>query len=149
MLRLPNRNKSISKSKLLITSEKLLIPDDETGEFGISLLSSLEDTNINNPSPGQLLSYNGSTWENTNVTGVSDSLDNLTNVDISTPSVGQILTYTGSNWVNEDNIAVPDVALDMFPDKTLFTDDAGPTTTVAAFGKIQDHPTDNKLRIVQ
>ena len=61
-------------------------------------------------------------------------VDNLKNTTINKTKDIKIVKSVGGTW---------------FPDKTLFTDDAGPLTTVAAFGKIQDHPDDNKFRIFQ
>lgn len=87
---------------------------------------------------------------------VSNKMKNL-----DTQSLNEVKTLAETLKADVDNLKITSidktkdikimksVSGDMFPDKTLFTDDAGPSTTVAAFGKIQDHPTDNKLRIVQ
>lgn len=80
---------------------------------------------------------------------------------LDTQALDELKTLTQTLKTDVDNLKITSVdktkdikitksvSGNMFPDKTLFADDAGPTTTVAAFGKIQDHPADNKLRIVQ
>ena len=82
--------------------------------------------------------------------------------DIDTQNLNELKTLTETLKTDVDNLKITSVdktkeiritkssvSGDISPDKTLFADDAGPTTTVAAFGKIQDHQADNKLRIVQ
>ena len=59
------------------------------------------DVNINTPTNGQLLRYNGSVWENITPTYISSaSLATLTGTLITTPAANEILSYNGSKWIN-------------------------------------------------
>ena len=65
-------------------------------------LSSLSDVSLGTPTLGQVLTFNGLTWENADATGGSSVsvLNDLTDVTLTAPSSGQVLTFNGSQWVN-------------------------------------------------
>ena len=75
-------------------------------EHSSASISSLQDTDIQNPTDGQIIKYNGETekWENTEESGGSSTLGGLTDVTITTPTNGQIIEYDAANdeWVNGD-----------------------------------------------
>lgn len=107
--------------KNLVNAVNALI---DAGEGGSSTLSGLDDTNISNPSDGQVLGYDSSSsmWKNVDPSGgISDvqvdgtsvvtqgianistpDLDDLPNVNINTPTNGQVLAYDSQNdkWKN-------------------------------------------------
>lgn len=68
------------------------------GEVAQSV-TSLTDTDINSPSNGQLLVWNGSNWINDTLVTVS-TLDGLTDVVVTSASPDQFLKWDGSAWVN-------------------------------------------------
>ncbi len=65
-------------------------------------LSSLSDVLLSTPTNGQVLTYNGTKWVNSNPTGGSSVavLNDLTDTTITTPTGGQFLSYNGTQWVN-------------------------------------------------
>lgn len=93
------------------TIYNIAVFDDGTGKIisdsgvGIdSLVNSLDDlndTDVTNPSDGQVLTYNTGTgnWEAQDSSG--GSLDELSDVSISSVSEYEMLKYNGTNWVNE------------------------------------------------
>ena len=74
------------------------------GSGGATTLAALLDTNISNPSNGQVLKYDSSTskWINATMPSGSTTLAALTDTNISSPTNGQVLTYNSSTckWVN-------------------------------------------------
>ena len=74
------------------------------GGGGATTLAALLDTNISNPSNGQVLKYDSSTskWINATMPSGSTTLAALTDTNISSPTNGQVLTYNSSTgkWVN-------------------------------------------------
>lgn len=68
------------------------------GEVAQSV-NSLTDTDINSPSNGQLLVWNGSNWINDTLVTVT-ALDGLTDVVITSATPDQFLKWDGSSWVN-------------------------------------------------
>ena len=83
-------------------------------------VETLSDTNIQNPTNGQVLEYQNGQWINANVSGTSVSsvfgrtgavipqegdysLNLLSDVSISAPSIGQILKHNGTNFVNSND----------------------------------------------
>lgn len=65
-------------------------------------LSNLEDVTLATPENGQILSYNGTKWINSEPTGGAEELDDLTDVTLTLPTEGQVLTYNGTKWINDD-----------------------------------------------
>lgn len=63
---------------------------------GVSVLSGLSDTSIANPTSGEILQYNGSTWENVNALDgwVSDSYGNV--IEKTLPQSSTEVTFTSS-----------------------------------------------------
>lgn len=65
-------------------------------------LANMSDVDLDTPTNGQVLEYNGTTqkWENKNQAG--GALSNLTDVDLTTPADGDILRYnsTTQKWEN-------------------------------------------------
>lgn len=76
------------------------------GSGGATTLAALLDTNISNPSNGQILKYDSSTskWINATMPSGSTTLAALTDTNISSPTNGQVLKYNSSTgkWVNAD-----------------------------------------------
>lgn len=76
------------------------------GSGGATTLAALLDTNISNPSNGQVLKYDSSTskWINATMPSGSTTLAALTDTNISSPTNGQVLKYNSSTgkWVNAD-----------------------------------------------
>lgn len=76
------------------------------GGTGATAVVDLTDVAISNPTPGQVLKYNGSVWVNgtDNVGGGGGSgatvLDELNDVVVSSPASNQVLKYNGTTWVN-------------------------------------------------
>lgn len=78
---------------------------------GLSVsLTSLTDTDIQNPANGQALVYDSTTekWVNSDEAIGVTSLDALTDTDISNPASGQVLMYNGTDWKNsaEKEVAI-------------------------------------------
>lgn len=67
-------------------------------------LSGLSDVAFSGLASGDLLSYNGSTWQNTAV-----GLEDLDNVAISNPQTGQFLKFLNDRWVNSTDISLGSV----------------------------------------
>ncbi len=65
-------------------------------------LSLLQDVSLSNPSAGQSLVFNGSTWSNSNITGTTSTLETLLDVNVNSPTVGQALIFDGTNWSNTE-----------------------------------------------
>jgi hypothetical protein len=63
--------------------------------YTINSINENDDVLLTNETPGELLVYNGTHWENNNI-----SVNDLSNVNISTPSTNQVLKYDGTNWIN-------------------------------------------------
>ncbi len=85
-------------------------------QSAISELNDIPGIEVSGASNGQLLSYNGSNWVNTNNiisfnsrTGAvmpqsgDYSIAQLAGVLLTSPSSGQILSYNGTNWVNSSS----------------------------------------------
>ena len=78
---------------------------------GLSVsLTSLTDTDIQNPANGQALVYDSTEqkWVNSDEAIGVTSLDALTDTDIQNPASGQVLMYNGTEWENsaEKEIAI-------------------------------------------
>lgn len=78
---------------------------------GLSVsLTSLTDTDIQNPANGQALVYDSTAekWVNSSEAIGVTSLDALTDTDIQNPASGQVLMYNGTEWENsaEKEIAI-------------------------------------------
>ena len=78
---------------------------------GLSVsLTSLTDTDIQNPANGQALVYDSTAqkWVNSDEAIGVTSLDALTDTDIQNPASGQVLMYNGTEWENsaEKEIAI-------------------------------------------
>lgn len=63
------------------------------------LLSGLNDVTITTPAAGEVLTYNGTKWNNGEIT-----INSLSDVIINTPAQGQILSFNGTNWENAETI---------------------------------------------
>lgn len=110
-------------------------------------LADLPDTQITDPTQGQVLAYDATSqkWINSDdVEGVT-SLDALTDTAISTPTGGQVLMYnqTAGKWVNsaENEIAVSQTAPSS-PDTKMWINETAQTpvqlATMADLGDIDD-----------
>ena len=72
---------------------------------GLSVsLTSLTDTDIQNPANGQALVYDSTAekWVNSDEAIGVTSLDALTDTDIQNPASGQVLMYNGTEWENSE-----------------------------------------------
>ena len=70
---------------------------------GVASLSALNDVTITTPTSTQVLTWNGTSWVNSNAAGGSSAsaLSALnTDVTITTPTLNDLLQYNGSKWVN-------------------------------------------------
>lgn len=94
------------------------------GGGGASTLAALTDTDISNPTNGQLLQYNGTAnkWENASLSGVS--LADLSDVSITDAADNQILKYdaTAGKW---KNYTVPVQLVKATPNMTSATTPSG------------------------
>ena len=100
-------------------------------------LSELPDTDISNPTEGQVLAYDSTSqkWVNSDdVEGVT-SLDALTDTAISTPTGGQVLMYDqiSEKWINkeENEIAVSPTAPSS-PDTKMWINETAQTPVLLA-----------------
>lgn len=75
-----------------ISAGELLIENNIT-------LDDITDVNASAPLPGQVLTWNGTTWSPAAASTVA-TLDDLTDVVINSPIVNQVIQYTGTNWAN-------------------------------------------------
>lgn len=75
-------------------------------EHSSGSISSLQDTDIQNLTDGQILKYDSATqkWVNDNESGGSTTLGGLTDVTLTTPTNNQVLKYDSvtQEWVNGD-----------------------------------------------
>jgi len=86
--------------------ERVLVTDEMGhGGGGASALDDLTDVSIIAPTVGQALVFNGTGWENDDVSGGSSSLSELNDVAISSPTDKQALVYdaTTQKWINGDS----------------------------------------------
>lgn len=83
--------------------------NSETGKWenaedsgGVTELSALEDVSLNEPSDGQVLTYNGEEWVNNDLPTPTTELEDLTDVALSSLTGGQALVYDAESekWVN-------------------------------------------------
>lgn len=95
-------------------------------EFGGSVptprLIELLDVTVVTPVATQVLSFNGTTWDNVTL-NIPSVLDDLTDTTISSPSNGHVLQFNGSQWVN-NTLTVPST-LDDLLDVVLSTPSLG------------------------
>ncbi len=64
-------------------------------------MSELLDIDVSTLSTNEVLSWNGTNWVNTNVSGGGPiALQDLTNVTLSSPTNNQVLYFDGTNWAN-------------------------------------------------
>lgn len=61
-------------------------------------LGDLTNVSVAGPTPGQLLTWNGTNWIAANL--AISVLDDLADVIITTPAADQLLVYNGTDWVN-------------------------------------------------
>jgi hypothetical protein len=75
----------------------------ELATAGVSptTINDLLDVTLSGSTLGQVLSFNGTSWINSNV---DLSLNNLSNVSIIAPASGQILKYIGGQWINSSDL---------------------------------------------
>jgi len=77
--------------------------DSATGQFTYTppsfSLDNLNDVSIVDANQNQILKFNGTNWQNSDIT-IPTTLDNLTDVIISDPSIGDIISFNGSTWSN-------------------------------------------------
>lgn len=101
----------IGKTRLsgLRTTDKTVVGaiNEAAQSGGSSTLDGLDDVDINTPTDGQTLQYDGTTEKWKNVAGGgggASALEDLTDVDVSTPTDGQLLGYNGTTekWENVD-----------------------------------------------
>ena len=117
---------------------------------GLSVsLTSLTDTDIQNPENGQALVYDSTAekWVNSDEAIGVTSLDALTDTDIYAPESGQVLMYNGTEWENsaEKEIAISqnppsDPATKLWIDETQQTPIQIPTMSDlnSAVGDVDD-----------
>jgi hypothetical protein len=86
------------------------------GSVPIPKLIELQDVTIVSPNSGQVLSFNGATWDNATLS-IPSTLDNLTDATITSPTNNQVLQYNGSQWVN--NTLTLTTTLDGLTDATI------------------------------
>lgn len=63
-------------------------------------LNSLNGVTITNPTQGQVIKYNGTTWVNGEDLSEGGNLNALSDVTITTAVTNQLLRYNGTEWVN-------------------------------------------------
>ena len=89
-----------------------------------TVLANMSDVNLDNPTNGQVLEYNGTThkWENKAQAG--GALSNLTDVSISLPANGNILQYnsTSQKWENYAGDTILTATLSAGSTTVTFTD---------------------------
>lgn len=64
------------------------------------LLEGLEDVVITSAKSGEVLTYNGTKWENGEIT-----IDSLLDVTTTAPTSGQTLSFNGTFWENSDTVS--------------------------------------------
>ena len=62
------------------------------------------DVTLGASANGEVLTYNGSVWENAGIPVPTLALDDLTDVTLGAPASGEVLTYNGSVW---ENVGIP------------------------------------------
>ena len=74
---------------------------------GLSLNAGIDEltdvvlqTGADAPSDGQVLTYDGTNWQNEDASGGAEALNDLSDVTLGTLADGQILSYNGTNWLN-------------------------------------------------
>lgn len=109
------------------TSTDLYAP---TGS-GSSTLAGLSDVTITSATSGQVLTYNGSDWENAAVPSGSSTLAGLTDVSLTTPTNGQVLKYdsTSGEWVNANETIPATPSLDNLTNVSITTPSNGQVLT--------------------
>lgn len=65
-----------------------------------SSLATMSDVYLSGVLTDQVLSYDGSTWTNTDAPSTDKALNDITDLSITAASAGHVIKYTGSNWVN-------------------------------------------------
>lgn len=77
--------------------------DNGTGQFTYTpplfSLGDLDGVNIVGPTSEQFLTYNGSNWQNSDVT-IPSSVTELSDVTITNALIGDVLQYNGTSWSN-------------------------------------------------
>lgn len=89
---------SYTSANIVVNSKGQIITasDGDGGGSGPSgSLDDLVDVNVSTAVNGQVLTFNGSIWQNADF-----NLDSLGDVALSTSHAGDILYYNGSTWVN-------------------------------------------------
>lgn len=66
----------------------------------VPALDDITDVTLNALSIGQVLSFDGNDWVNTNPVNVPHTLDSHTDVVVPSPATNDILQFNGTNWVN-------------------------------------------------
>lgn len=89
--------------------------DDEiyTIDTGVAYLDELLDVEISAATVGQILTYNGEDWVNSDPKDVPTGLDDLDDVSVTSATNGQVLTYEDGVWVNSDPAAIPSALDDL------------------------------------
>lgn len=98
---------------------------------GSSTLAGLSDVTITSATSGQVLTYNGSDWENAAVPSGSSTLAGLTDVSLTTPTNGQVLKYdsTSGEWVNANETIPTTPSLDNLTNVSINTPSNGQVLT--------------------
>lgn len=93
---------------LTVTNEEGSYDTPNLKGGGASTLGELTDVALSSPTDGQILKFNGTTWENANVGTVTTDLGDLGDVDFDNLSDGQIIVYdaTSGKWKNANNSGV-------------------------------------------
>lgn len=84
-----------------------------TIDTGVAYLDELLDVEISTATAGQILTYNGEDWVNSNPKDVPIGLDDLDDVSVTSATNGQVLTYEDGVWVNSDPAAIPSALDDL------------------------------------
>lgn len=79
--------------------------DDYSVEWSTAALEDLSDILVHAPTNGQVLTYEGGIWSNTNST--ASTLASLEDVSLTTPVAGQPLVYNGTDWVDASVVDMP------------------------------------------
>ena len=102
----------ITDPKCLVTKE-YLEANSSTG--GATTLDALTDVTVTLPVTGDVLTFDGTKWNNTAQTIVA-SLNDLTDVAITSVTTGDKLVFDGTNWIND----IPDFKIvDTLPAASL------------------------------